>query len=270
MPQASASSNKRPRKLWWLVGFVLFALFTVLQMPAAWVLDKYAPDSPYVQHVSGNLWQGSAIWQLPLSDMPLTGAATWSWQPWQLLLGKIGADVEVSTGQTRLDGQVKVGRGSWQVNDISGKIAPETLASVVDWQLPNTPIQVNALSLQRQSGTAEKKAGFSQADGQLTWVGGEVGYPSGGKIFYITLPPLRAQLSSEQKNNQNLLHINVLNNQDKRLGDLYLDGDSMLDVSLTQRLLENMPEYKGQAPQDTSVVSVRQPLLLGLSEAGAQ
>lgn len=41
-----------------------------------------------------------------------------------------------------------------------------------------------------------------------------------------------------------------MNNQDKRLGDLYIDGDNMLDVSLTQRLLENMPEYKGQAPQD--------------------
>lgn len=38
----------------------------------------------------------------------------------------------------------------------------------------------------------------------------------------------------------------------------------MLDVSLTQRLLENMPEYSGQAPQDTPVVSVRQPLLSGL------
>ena len=38
----------------------------------------------------------------------------------------------------------------------------------------------------------------------------------------------------------------------------------MLDVSLTQRLLENMAEYKGEAPQDTPVVSVRQPLLAGL------
>ena len=98
----------------------------------------------------------------------------------------------------------------------------------------------------------------------MTWVGGEVGYPSGGKVFYITMPALRAELSTEQKNNRDLLHINLLNNQDKRLGDLYLDSDNMLDVSLTQRLLENMPEYKGQAPQDTPVVSVRQPLLAGL------
>lgn len=272
MAQASPSSNKRPRKLWWLVGLVLFALFALLQMPAAWVVEKYAPNSSYVQHVSGNLWQGSAIWQLPLSATPLTGSATWSWQPWQLLLGKIGANVEMSSGQTRLDGQVKVGFGSWQINNMSGKIAPETLASVVDWQLPNTPIQVNAVSLQRQTGPDKGSSGngFSSADGQLTWVGGEVGYPSGGNVFYLTMPPLRAQLSSEQKNDKNLLHINLLNNQDKRLGDLYLDGDNMLDVSLTQRLLENMPEYKGQAPQDTPVVSVRQPLLSGLTGSGAQ
>lgn len=267
MRQVSNSSNERPRKLWWLVGLLIFALFALLQMPAAWVVEKYAPQSPYVQHVSGNIWQGSAIWQLPLASTPLTGAANWTWQPWQLFLGKLSADVEIVTGQTQLDGQVKVGLNAWQVDNMRGKIAAETLTSVVDWQLPNAPIQVNAVSLKRQSGSDKKAVGFSQADGQLTWVGGEVGYPSGGKIFYITMPALRAQLSQEQKNNSNMLHLNLVNNQDKRLGDLYLDGDNMLDVNLTQRLLENMPEYKGQAPQDTPVVSVRQPLLTGL---GAQ
>ena len=274
MPHVSTSSHKRPRKLWWLLGFIFFALFAVLQMPAAWLLEKYAPDTPYVQHVSGNLWQGSAIWQLPVSATPLTGAAEWSWQPWHLLLGKLGAEVDISSEQTRLNGQVKVGSSSWQIQNMSGKIAPETLASVVDWQLPNTPIQVNNISLKRQSAanpastssenSGKNAAGFSEAGGQLTWVGGEVGYPSGGKVFYITMPALRAELSAEQKNNKNLLHVNLINNQDKRLGDLYIDGDNMLDVSLTQRLLENMPEYKGQAPQDTPVVSVRQPLLNGL------
>lgn len=271
MPHVSTSSHKRPRKLWWLLGFIFFALFAMLQMPAAWLLEKYAPDTPYVQHVSGNLWQGSAIWQFPVSATPLTGAAEWSWQPWHLLLGKLGAEVDISSEQTRLNGQVKVGTSSWQIQNMSGKIAPETLASVVDWQLPNTPIQVNNVSLKRQSAknsesssSGKNAAGFREASGQLTWVGGEVGYPSGGKVFYITMPALRAELSAEQKNNKNLLHVNLINNQDKRLGDLYIDGDNMLDVSLTQRLLENMPEYKGQAPQDTPVVSVRQPLLNGL------
>ena len=41
MPKLSASSPKRPRKLWWLVGLVVFALFAVLQMPAAWIVEKF-------------------------------------------------------------------------------------------------------------------------------------------------------------------------------------------------------------------------------------
>ena len=273
MPQVSASSHKRPRKLWWFIGLILFALFAVLQMPAAWLLEKYAPETPYVQHVSGNVWQGSAIWQLPVSATPLTGMADWSWQPWQLFLGKFAAEVNILSEQTRLSGKVKIGSSAWEVKDMSGKIAPETLANIVDWQLPNLPIQVNNVSLKRQSNSStagsnneasKNTSGFSQASGQLTWVGGELGYPSGGKVFYITIPALRAELSHEQKNNKNLLHVNLVNNQDKRLGDLYIDGDNMLDVSLTQRLLESMPEYKGKAPQDTPVISVRQPLLNGL------
>ena len=268
VPQVSASSQKYPRKLWWLVGLTLFALFALLQMPAAWMIEKYAPNSPYVQHVSGNLWQGSTVWQLPQSATPLTGTADWSWQPWYLLLGKVGAEVDIRSGQTQLEGQVKLGRHSWQVDDMDGTIAPETLTSVVDLQLPNTPIRVNGVSLTRNSSankpTTDKTMGFSHAEGQLTWVGGEVGYPSGNKVFYITIPAVRGQLSQEQKNNKNVLHINLLNNQDKRLGDLYIDHENMIDVSLTQRLLESMPEYKGKAPQDTEVISVRQPLLTSL------
>ncbi len=264
MPQISASSHKRPRKLWWLVGLVIFAIFALLQMPAAWLVQKYAPNTPYVQHVSGNLWQGLMIWQVPTGAAPLVGSAEWSWQPWQLLLGQIAADVDIVSGQTRLDGQVKIARNAWQIDDMSGKIAPETLADLVKWQLPNTPILVNSVSLKRNSSTASSGAGFIAADGQLTWVGGEMGYPNSGRVSYINVPATRAALSTEQKNNKNLLHINLLNEQDKRLGDLYLDGDNMLDVSLTQRLLENMPEYRGQAPQDTPVISVRQPLLTGL------
>ena len=264
MPNPSTVFNKRPRKLWWLVGLVLFALLALLQMPAAWIVEKYAPQSPYIQQVSGNIWQGSVVWQLPQATTLLTGVMDWSWQPLSLFVGKMAVDVDITTGQTKLNGELARGLNHWQVQDMSGKIAPETLASIVNWQLPNTPIQLNNVSLNRQSATADNKAGFSEADGQLTWVGGEVGYPNAGQILYITIPTMRAQLSVEQKDNNQRLHLNLLNDQDKRLGDLYLDGDNLLDVSLTQRLLENMPKYQGQAPQDTPVVSVRQPLLTSL------
>ena len=39
----------------------------------------------------------------------------------------------------------------------------------------------------------------------------------------------------------------------------------MVDVSLTQRLLEHVPDYQGSAPKDSVVLAVRQPLILGVS-----
>ncbi|EEN8053861.1 general secretion pathway protein, partial [Salmonella enterica subsp. enterica serovar Enteritidis] len=39
-----------------------------------------------------------------------------------------------------------------------------------------------------------------------------------------------------------------------------LDQDNMIDVSLTQRLLKNMPAYQGKGADDSVVVSIRQPL----------
>lgn len=262
MSSASLSSHKRPRKIWWLIGALMFVICVMVQMPAAWIIQKYAPNSPYLQQVSGNLWQGSAIWQLPQAPAGrsgLTGSVDWHWQPWKLELGRLSAKVTVTSGQTHLDGEVAMRRGGWAVTDMSGKVTQGTLAQLVNWRLPEAPIQVNALSLKN-----DKNKGFTDADGQLTWVGGEFGYPSAGKTYQLTLPAMRADLSAEQKGEHYLLHANLLDNKDKRLGDLYLDKDLMLDVNLTQRLLENMPEYKGQAPQDTPVVSVRQPLLTGL------
>lgn len=262
MSAASLAPHKRPRKLWWLIGALIFVLCVLVQTPAAWIVQKYAPDSPYLQHVSGNLWQGSVIWQLPQAPAGrsgLSGSLEWHWQPWKIVLGRMGAEVTLVSGQTRLTGQVDMRRHGWAISDMSGKIAQETLAQLVDWRLPEAPIQVNALSLQK-----DKQRGFIAADGQLTWVGGEMGYPSGNKTYQLNLPAMRAELSAEQKGEQQLLHVNLLDNKDKRLGDLYLDKDLMLDINLTQRLLETMPDYQGKAPQDTPVVSVRQPLLASL------
>lgn len=259
---SSLSLQKRPRKTWWLIGAVIFVVCVMVQTPAAWIVQKYAPNSPYLQHISGNIWQGSAIWQLPQAQSGLTGTINWHWKPWRLIVGQLGAEVTVTTpDQTRLVGDVNIKRGGWSVTELSGKISHATLSQVVNWRLPDAPIQVNGLSLDK-----DEKRGFVAADGQLTWIGGDLGYPSGNKTYQISLPAMHAEFSAEQKKQQYLLHANLLDNQDKRLGDLYLDRELMLDVNLTQRLLENMSEYKGQAPKDTSVVSVRQPLLSGLGE----
>ena len=258
-----SNQNDRPKKIWWLVVVIVLSVCVFVQLPAIWLLNKFAPDNNAIQQISGNIWQGSAIVQIPTELLstttpPISASVTWQWQPWVLLFGKLGAEVDIKSGQTQLHGQVNRGLDQWQLRDWSGKIDKQTLASVVDWQLPDAPIQVNALSLNRVEDT-----GFEQVSGQLTWVGGEMGYPSGAKIYQILLPAMRADLSDEQKDGQQVLHANLVNNEGKRFGDIYLDNDAMMDISLTQRFLENMPEYTGSAPADTPVVSVRQPLFGG-------
>lgn len=279
----SEPSTARPSVLWWLVGLVLFGVCVVVQMPAAWLVQKFAPNQDNIQWVSGNLWQGSLSWQLPMQGKPpLAGSLDWQWQPSQLLLARLGADVQVVSGGTRLQGSVAKGLGGWQMADVNGRIGADTLQTLVGWQVPNAPIEVKRVDL-----AYDKDIGFDNADGMMSWVGGQMGYPSGGRVFEIALPAMTASLSTKKatadnanntantttntatNSKQQALQLQLLDEDSKRLGELLIDAHGMADVSLTQRLLEHMPDYQGSAPKDSVVVTVRQPLLSGVSSSDA-
>ena len=265
-----ASIPARPTKLWWLIGLVLLCLCLVVQLPARWIVQKFAPNNPYLQQISGNLWQGQANWQVMTQpNAPLTGTLNWQWQPWYLFIGKLGFATEIRSGKTTLTGVTKVGKSNWQLVDFSGSLTSDTLKQGVNWQLPDAPIKVADLNI------SHAKQGFQSATGTLNWAGGELGYPSGGRVYKITMPSMVGTLSVDKASGQGnandngnngasnggqRLHLAMTMPQGQRLGDLYLDNDNMVDVALTQRLLKNMPEYKGQGADDSVVVSIRQPL----------
>ena len=162
--------------LWWLIGLVLLCLCVLMQMPASWVVQKFLGDDDHIQWVSGNLWQGSLSWQMSMQGKPpLVGSVDWQWQPSQLLLARLGADVQVVSGGTRLQGKVARGIGKWRMVDMNGRIGADTLQTLVAWQVPNAPIEVKQVSL-----VYDKQMGFNKADGMMSWVGGEFGYPNGG------------------------------------------------------------------------------------------
>ncbi len=256
-----AVNKSRPTKLWWLLGLVLFCLCLVVQLPTRWLVQKFYPNNPYLQQVSGNLWQGQANWQImPTPNTPMAGTLNWQWQPWHLITGKMALAITIETGKTELKGQVKLGKNNWQINDMTGKISTDTLRLLSQWKLPDAPITIQKLSL------AYTTTGFQQVAGELAWAGGELGYPTGGRIYQINLPSIKGILSQEQQTNKGQnnpnprLHLALTDQKGQRLGDLYIDNDKMLDVALTQRLLKNMPDYQGKGADDTVVVSLRQPL----------
>ncbi|WP_227498091.1 type II secretion system protein N [Moraxella macacae] len=242
---------KKPTLLWLLLGLILLCLFLLLQLPANWLVQKFIPDNPYLQQVSGNLWQGQANWQVDeTGQKTLAGTLVWQWQPWHLLTGNIGMTVTVQSGSTNIQGSVKFDKNTIWLNDFKGKISKDTLASFANWQLPDAPIILENLALKKN------ELGFSDVTGDLSWAGGMLRYPMGGRTYPIDLPTMQGKLNAEKQR----LHLAINTPQGQRLGDFFVDNDNMLDVELTQRLLKHMPDYQGQGADDSVVISLRQPL----------
>ncbi|ALD02539.1 MAG: type II secretion system protein N [Acinetobacter sp.] len=245
----------KPKSLtWWIFAISVFLIFVVLQIPAAWLISKFYKNNQVLQNVSGNIWQGQADWH----KGNLKGSLSWKTRPLDLFLLRLGAEIEVHSGNTQLDGVVGYGFGKKIIiRNLNGQVAPETLKSVVDWQWPTNAIQLRDIHF-----NFKKEQGFAQAEGTLQWAGGNLVYSYAQRQERMTMPSLQGKLSDE--NSQLIFEMGDLRGQ--KLIALALDKDLMLNVQLTQRLLLNIPSYQGKAGLDTYVISSRQPLLKGGSE----
>lgn len=244
-------TKKNKHLAWWIFALSTFLFFVVLQIPAAWLISKFYKNNQVLQNVSGNIWQGQADWH----QGALNGSLSWKVRPLDLLLLRLGAQVDIHSGRTQLQGTVGYGFGQrWTVNALSGEIAPETLKRVADWQWPSNPIQVQDLQLKYQ-----KDQGFQQAEGTVQWVGGELTYSFAQRQEQMNIPSLKGSLSDRDQ----VLMVDVRDQRDQKMINLLLDKNLMLDVQITQRMLMNVPSYQGKAGLDTYVVSSRQPLLKG-------
>lgn len=236
---------------WWIFAILVFLIFVLLQIPAAWLISKFYKNNQVLKNVSGNIWQGQADWQ----KGNLKGSLNWKTRPLDLFLLRLGAQIEVHSGNTQLDGKVGYGLGKKIIiQHLNGQIAPETLKTIVDWQWPSNPIQ-----LQNVDVNFDKKQGFSQVEGQLQWAGGELVYTYAQRQDRMNVPSLKGRLSDE--NGQ--LVFDIRDQRDQKMIALALDSSLMLNAQLTQRLLLNIPSYDGKAGLDTFVISTRQPLIQG-------
>ena len=236
---------------WWVIAVFAFVFFVFLQIPAAWLISKFYKNNQLLQNVSGNIWQGQADWH----KGNLRGSISWRTRPLDLILLRAGANVEIHSGQTQLQGIVAYGFGkNIIIKKMTGQVAPETLKSIVNWQWPANSIQLSDVQL-----SLKKETGFSDADGKLQWAGGELLYTFGQRQDRMNMPSLNAQI----KEDSGKLKIEVQDQRGQKMANLILDQTLMLDVQLTQRLLMNVPSYDGKAGLDTYVISSRQPLIQG-------
>lgn len=243
--------KKSKRLLWWGTAVIAFLIFVLLQIPASWLISKFYKNNQTLQNVSGNIWQGQADWK----KGKLRGSVAWKTRPLDLILFRVGADLEIHSGQTQLSGVVGYGLGKKIViKQMQGRISPDTLKSVVNWQWPANPIQLSDVQF-----NFKPEQGFSKADGTLQWAGGALIYQFAQRQDRMDIPSLLAQVLDESGK----LSLSLQDQRGQKMANLSLDSSLMLDVQLTQRLLQNIPSYSGKAGLDTYVVSSRQPLLSG-------
>lgn len=239
---------------WWLLGLSLFLLFVFAQLPASWILARFAPQQRVLSDIQGNLWQGQARFKLGQSaSTPLTGMLNWKLQPWRLLWLEGAWRCRVETGVTRLNGIAAVGRKRWQLRDWQGRVDSSTLAAATPLQWPASQIQVQSVSLRRRA-----DSGFDEVSGQLAWTGGPLGYPFQGRIEQANLPPLTGRLSGDQDGKR--LQLALTNPARERMGDFYWSTDQFIEARLPQRLMLTVRGYQGQAGLDTDVITTRMPL----------
>ncbi len=236
---------------WWLLAVFAFLIFVLLQIPATWLISKFYKDNQVLQNISGNIWQGQADWR----KGELKGSVAWKTRPLDLILLRLGANLEIQSGTTQIKSVVAYGLGKkLMLRQLSGKIAPETLKTLVNWQWPANLIQLNDVQLNYQ-----KDTGFSQAEGGLQWGGGELVYVFSDRQERMNIPSLKAALSDDAGK----LQFDIQDQRSQKMANLVLDPSMMLDVQLTQRMLLNVPSYEGKAGLDTYVITTRQPLIQG-------
>ena len=244
-------NNKSKQITWWIIGVIAFLVFVLLQVPASWLIAKFYKDNHVLQNVSGNIWQGQADWH----QGNLRGSVGWKTRPLDLLLLRVGANVEIHSGQTQLHGIAAYGLGKKIIiKQMSGQIAPETLKTIVNWQWPTNAIQLKDIQFH-----LNKADGFSDSDGTMQWAGGELLYNFGQRQDRMNMPSLTGQLKDEAGK----LRLDIQDQRSQKMANIALDQSMMLDVQLTQRLLLNVPSYDGKAGLDTYVISSRQPLVQG-------
>ena len=244
-------SIKSKQTVWWGVAIVAFLVFVLLQVPASWLISKFYKNNQILKNVSGNIWHGQADWQ----KGSLRGSVEWKTRPLDLILLRMGANLKVHSGQTQLDGVFAYGLSKKiHIKNLKGQIAADTLKNVVNWQWPTNNIQIQDLEM-----NFHREKGFSSAKGEMQWGGGPLVYTFGQRLDRMDVPSLKSAIKDENGK----LVIDVQDQRGQKMANLNIDPSLMLDIQLTQRLLQSVPSYSGKAGLDTYVISSRQPLMSG-------
>jgi general secretion pathway protein N len=118
-------------KLWrWVaVGIGAYLAFTLSSFPAGAAYAWFAPAGLQLAGVEGTLWSGRAaagnVGDLALHDI------RWSVHAWQLLLGRVAADLRAQLDEGFVAAQVKASRSRIALSDVRASTSLPTLRGLL-------------------------------------------------------------------------------------------------------------------------------------------
>ena len=243
--------KKSKNLAWWWFALALVLIFILLQVPAAWLVAKFYKNNQSLHNIQGSIWHGQSDWRRG----NLQGSLTWQVRPLDIFLMRLGAEVEIYSGRSRVDGVVGYGFGQRiSVRDLNGEITPETLKNFANWQWPTAPIQLKQIQL-----NFKPQQGFNHVQGEMHWAGGPLVYEYAQRPDRMNIPALQVNLLEENSK----LRLDARDQRSQKMLNLVLDAQGMLDVQATQRLLMTSASYQGQAALDSYVLSTRRALWAG-------
>ncbi len=193
-----------------LTGYVVLAalvviVFLVINAPATIVtrLIDRAQSGVQLSSVHGSAWEGGATLSVAMPQGMTTelGQLTWELAPGALLRGSITADVDLRGQQATAAGAGWATTSRQGLRRLDG-VLPTTLinqyAQRYEIAIQND-IRLNGVSVTMRPPADQGHAYWQveDADGELTWGGGEVRWALGQQQHRAVLPPLVGTLTVE-------------------------------------------------------------------------
>ena len=209
------------------LGAIAFASAAVYFAPAR-LLASQVEAPMRLQQIEGRWWRGAA--KASYDGIEL-GRLTWSFDSGALLDGRLGADWQLADAGLRLSGSAAV--------DLSGIDASATgvlRKAIIDRAL--LPYQIDAdgaLTVNWLTATLRHDLRLDQAQGELSWAGGDVRYLLAGIELETTLPQMTGAVTTHEGE----LRLNVRAADDPTpLMRVRLDQAGWAHIGITRRFTE--------------------------------
>jgi hypothetical protein len=153
-------------------ALLLYVLFLVVTLPAAWLADgvsRASRKAVQLQEPEGSVWSGSG--RLVMTRGPREfGQMKWSVNPLWLFAGRLHLNVQLSGGQTQGQGALRVGYRSLSLKDFEAAV-PAELAPVL--YSPAALIDPKG-QLRLRTSSLDVSGNGLQGTAELTWQGAGV------------------------------------------------------------------------------------------------